>query len=1099
MLKIQIQKTFFILYVILANPYAIFAHTDNQDSINYYNQLDKLAHEYREKSQYDSTLFFYQKLEKFHLRTSNHQDYFDILLKTCHIYRIKRKFDLATKYINKVETYTPQNIKVYKNLYSEFLHQKGSVIGGQGNYKEAISILKGLINYRKSFIDYPDTVAGKSYNNIGSYYYILGKSKIALDYYKKNLSLDLLRKGEITYDLISDYRNIGNVYLRMGDFNKAINHYNKTLKLSKNLKNNPRIVRIYLSLGTVYNKIGNYNKALYYYDIAKDIYIKIFGNSYEELGYLYNNIGLIYWRQTNFDQAELYYNKALHIYKNNYYKSSLPKIAGVYNNLGLICINKKGYNKGLDYYKKSLEKNMTPAAKVITLRNISKVYLLLNNINLAERSIQKALNICNNSLDSNHYEYGNTLRVFGDIMFNKGNITKAYNMYTQALKVYHNLFPEKNREIAFTYLRIANYYLKKNEFTETLHYCQKALIANDYEFNDINIHNNPNHTHSISPSNYINIILKKANTYLQLYKNTKDTLDAQRGLECYQLAFNAFEELKSNIGVNSKLYLAEITRSRFDNVFSLLYDRYKQNPENYFSKQAFNYAEKSKAAILLSAIKGENAIKFSGIPDELQSKEKETKENLDAYKNLVYEENNKSKPDSSKISIWNEKIFDLSLKYDSIIKDLEENYPNYYELKYDHNVASIDEIEQSLKEDQLLIEYVLTDSALYRFTIEKNNKTAFEKIAIGRQFYSDLGFIQNTAQPDFSKHNLTDYENYVRASYRLYHKLFDGLSERKTGKRLIIIPDGKLGYIPFEALVSTLPKFDKINYRNLSYLIKENPVSYSYSSTLLQRAMQTNRKGNKLMAVAPDYSLTKSSSGPENELNIRKKYDPLKFARVEVENINKIFKGNIYQQQQADETIFKQNAHKYNIIHLAMHADIDDESPMHSKMIFTEPADTINDGYLNTYEIYGLVLNAQLAVLSACNTGGGKINNGEGIMSLARGFIYAGVPSIVMTLWNVEDQSGAKIMTLFYNYLKKGLGKDVALQKAKIEYLNNSPQLQAHPYFWAAYVDIGNTNPLITNTWKSYTLYIVVLAILIILSFITIRSIHKKKKDRLTS
>ena len=160
-----------------------------------------------------------------------------------------------------------------------------------------------------------------------------------------------------------------------------------------------------------------------------------------------------------------------------------------------------------------------------------------------------------------------------------------------------------------------------------------------------------------------------------------------------------------------------------------------------------------------------------------------------------------------------------------------------------------------------------------------------------------------------------------------------------------------------------------------------------------------------------------------------------------------------------------------------MHTIIDDEDPMYSKMIFTQDIDTIDDGFLNTFEIYNLNLRAQLAVLSACNTGSGKILNGEGIMSLARGFIYSGVPSIVMTLWEIDDKSGSDIMTNFYSYLKEGQTKDIALQNAKLEYLRTASQLRSHPYFWSAYVNIGNTKPLEKNNQNLYLLLIGLISI----------------------
>jgi hypothetical protein len=134
--------------------------------------------------------------------------------------------------------------------------------------------------------------------------------------------------------------------------------------------------------------------------------------------------------------------------------------------------------------------------------------------------------------------------------------------------------------------------------------------------------------------------------------------------------------------------------------------------------------------------------------------------------------------------------------------------------------------------------------------------------------------------------------------------------------------------------------------------------------------------------------------------------------------------------------------------------------------------DSFEDGFLNTYEIYNMKYNARLAVLSSCKTGYGKIQKGEGVMSLARGFMYAGCPSIVMTLWEVSDKSGARLMKDFYKSLKKGKTKTSSLRDAKLEFLRKADQLKAHPFFWSTYVAIGDSSPLYPSRTK-YLLIII--------------------------
>jgi CHAT domain-containing protein len=133
---------------------------------------------------------------------------------------------------------------------------------------------------------------------------------------------------------------------------------------------------------------------------------------------------------------------------------------------------------------------------------------------------------------------------------------------------------------------------------------------------------------------------------------------------------------------------------------------------------------------------------------------------------------------------------------------------------------------------------------------------------------------------------------------------------------------------------------------------------------------------------------------------------------------------------------------------------------MHSKMLFYQEKDSVEDGNLNTYEVYGVPLKAKMVILSSCNTGTGIQHSGEGILSLARGFVYAGSQSVIMSMWEIEDRSGTEIVKSFYRYLKRGATKSNALRKARIDYRKNADMLRSHPYFWSSLVIYGNNAPL---------------------------------------
>jgi CHAT domain-containing protein len=143
-----------------------------------------------------------------------------------------------------------------------------------------------------------------------------------------------------------------------------------------------------------------------------------------------------------------------------------------------------------------------------------------------------------------------------------------------------------------------------------------------------------------------------------------------------------------------------------------------------------------------------------------------------------------------------------------------------------------------------------------------------------------------------------------------------------------------------------------------------------------------------------------------------------------------------------------------------MHTYLNDQNPMASAMIFTQTNDLPEDGLLNTYEVYGIPLKARMVVLSSCNTGTGMLSSGEGILSLARGFLYSGSQSVVMSMWEIEDQSGTDIVKMFYDNLLRGKSKSKALKNARTEYLKTASQLKSHPYFWSSLIVYGDNSPI---------------------------------------
>ncbi len=186
--------------------------------------------------------------------------------------------------------------------------------------------------------------------------------------------------------------------------------------------------------------------------------------------------------------------------------------------------------------------------------------------------------------------------------------------------------------------------------------------------------------------------------------------------------------------------------------------------------------------------------------------------------------------------------------------------------------------------------------------------------------------------------------------------------------------------------------------------------------------------------------------------------------------ICQIIEGDAYLGLDASEESFKAVVNQYDILHLGMHGIANVENSLYAYLLFNSASDSMEDGKLNAYELYNMQINAQLTVLAACETGFGKLEKGEGIMSLARAFQYAGCPSIVTSLWKADGRSTGDLMMRFYTYLDEGENKSLALQRSQKEFLKSAPPDQTHPYYWATFILIGDDQPIGSNKLKWWIL-----------------------------
>jgi CHAT domain-containing protein len=494
------------------------------------------------------------------------------------------------------------------------------------------------------------------------------------------------------------------------------------------------------------------------------------------------------------------------------------------------------------------------------------------------------------------------------------------------------------------------------------------------------------------------------------------------------------------------------------------------------SELAFYFSEKNKSSVLLEALAGQEAQRFAGIPDNLLQKENDLKSKL-AFLNQQLA--NPQNLDSMVVVDFTSRRFYANQSYDSLIRVFETNYPEYFTLKYSTKTASVADIQEIIDNKTAMISYTVSDSLIHIFIITKNN-IDIQQVNTPVSFADSIAFFRNTLTlPNSSRFN----QFYKQLAFRYYQLLFPKNLPQEI-ENLVIIPDNVLASVPFEALLTQAANSAQ-TFSDLPYLVKKFNISYSYSATLFHKTFPKQNTQNieitqleDWLAFAPvasddnigisqvsralNETLTTLTTDTLQTRSVHHFFSSLPGTKDEIETIlnyyeSKNLHAEIHINKNANETFIKSGIlEKYKIIHFATHGLVNSQKPDLSCILLArEDSTSTEDGILYSGEIFNLKINADLVVLSACETGLGEIKKGEGIIGLTRALLYAGTRNIVVSLWKVSDNSTAELMISFYQNIINQQSNNYAysLRNAKMKMIQS--QNYAHPFYWSPFILVG--------------------------------------------
>jgi len=830
-----------------------------------------------------------------------------------------------------------------------------------------------------------------------------------------------------------------------------------------------------------------------YANQAYDLSIKFQSKNQEKTAELLNMIAMFLFHRKQFNKSIIYFNKSIsHLIQLG--KHSLTPVN--YNGLAQVFQEKGDYENALNYFKKTViiaephedtylptyvfhlariqkivknfeqayktyQKSIETAQAKIKAENkeedkfyeqiiyycyndLSEIELAKNELLQGKQYHQQALQVLENSQSeiSTFFEAYKRFEILAKMLVHQKEYKQAIELFYQAkadiIEEYKGF--EVGKDLANIIHQIGECHTALNHHKKALQTYQNAIksVCNDFQSESVN--DLPNIELIYNKRSAIASLSFKANSWLQLYHNEKKQDYLLKAFQTYQLINKLLPITRRDyVEENSKFQLADETKGIYEKAIDTCLKLHQLTNDEQYLHTAFQFSESSKAIVLQEKLQADFALQ--GMEQSVQDQDMDFKSKIAFYQTSI-NTNKATNGSEQQLKDWQDKLWQCKEAYDNFQQKIEKENPDYYSVKYAKHQATVNEIQKDLTEDSALIEYFTGTNNLYIFIITKDSFSTRKADMSEKELLVNVQSFKNLIHQFSKRWSIKDYEKFKTLAYKLYQSLLQPALKDlgQPVKRLIIIPDGLLYHIPFEVLLTTnTSNFPSAYYhtKNLDYICKQYALCYYYSASLLLNTSYTE---------SPVYPQVFTGFAPEFE-DLNKNKDELK-------KINELINGEILPGKAANLKSFKEKATVSKILHLATHAVCNDE---HSKLSSIQFSDKQS---LYISDIENMKIEAELTILSACETGYGFVQSGDGAMSLARSFFIAGCPSLVASQWRANDESTAKIILYFYKYLKNGNRKDVALQKAKLQYCEEAGIRGSHPFYWACFQQYGNRRAL---------------------------------------
>jgi CHAT domain-containing protein len=948
--------------------------------------------------------------------------------------------DSAHMFLDSISSALKKNAQSDDLRFASLFDEKGMLSLNHASTESAKKYFEMAFALKRRYRSDPDTLLADSYSYLGEVAFHQGDFADAELLFDKALQSrqSILQQSHYTFPLVFTQIGLNSYYSYQ--YKKSAKYHQLAIDRFKALYGNdhPGVMINYNNLSNALYYIGEWDSAVIALDSAIQCAIRN-GRTVNLSNYLLN-LSQFFQIEGNWEKS-LALCKEVQIYMENN-SNTLPRdlsnlydmIGGLYQSMGYYEPSNQYFVKAKDIKKQTFGEISIPYAQY--LHNIGVNLMYQNQYEEAEKQFYLGLNILKRCKAVHQVLYAHTLSNLANCKKKRGYLQTSEDLYKQSSALYLKLYGHYNQDAIAEELTLLKFRVKKVKAASYYQTLRKLLQQmsdhwaphSDFDVPELNL---VGRQYAM-----ISLMHEMGSCLLSWYRESESLDKLQAGIDHVDLGLAYYDRQYGLVGnFRARGDLTEQSYALCELGADICYEAFIKSGQKLWLSKLCEYAERARSFYLREAIRNERAADKVGVPDALIQQERDLSSQLQSFYSLALE--GLTNDDAEKKFQQNKR------KYDKLLMLFKKEYPKYYELRYQLHYPTLETVQKELDKDSRIVMIVKGQNFYYRLTIDRSEADLKPVLHVSEA--------ASCIQELYNAMHTNQTKDFARTSYLLFESL-SLIDNGNLKNKLIWIPDGVFVSLNPEILTTRyLGVGDGMAFNGFDYLILKSTVYFAESlEFVLKPERKTSLKKKYALAAFAPFSIKEASFACSVD---NQKFTRLPWAERLVGKLKESYNGIFLSGRKASKSAVVDAMKKSEVLYFATHAISNTALPLKSCLVLSCAVE--KDGNLTLLDLFGTQLDNQLAILAACNSGNGEFVAGEGPMSIARGFRFAGVNALAMALWSIDDMSSAGVTEAWFDAMSHGIPSGDALRLAKLQYLLQAETQLKNPLYWSGMVFLG--------------------------------------------